>query len=126
MKTLLVEANRPVRDLVKVALQQFDETVVEIAEDNWALEMARENEYQMLVIADQLSHPGDGLLLLKDLRELGFSAPAVVVSRDRGEALSREKGNLNVVAVLHVPIDTVELFRAIVSCRLRTDVRPPR
>jgi DNA-binding response OmpR family regulator len=123
MKTLLIESQRSIRDLVKVALQQFADAEVETAEDNWALEMAREKAYDMLVVSDHLAHPGDGLLLLKDLREQGFKVPAVVISRDRGEALGRERSNLNIAAVVNIPIDTVDLFKSIVSCRMRAEAR---
>jgi DNA-binding response OmpR family regulator len=125
MRVLLVEANKAQRDLVKVALQQFEGTIVDTAEDNWAVEMARENAYQAIVLDDQLLHQGDGVLVLKDLREAGCLAPALVLSKDSGESLSRERDALNVTQVLSFPLDTIELFKAVMALREKAGANRP-
>lgn len=119
MKVLLVETNHVVRDQMKVALQQFDGTTVDTAEDSWALELAKENVYDLLVIADQLAEPGDGLGLLKDLRAGGLAGPVILLSRDRGEGGGKDREGVNAAAVLTVPPETVEIFKAILAAQQR-------
>jgi DNA-binding NarL/FixJ family response regulator len=125
MRVLLVEADHVVRDRVKVALQQFDGTTVDVAEDAWALELAKENAYDLVVISDHLDQAGDGLKILKELRAGGLAGAAVVLSRDRGEAATRDKEALNVAAVVAVPPDTVEIFKAIVTAQSRSSGKAP-
>jgi len=120
MKVLLVEADHAVRDILKVALQQFDGSSVDMAEDSWALELARSNAYDMLVISDTLQEPGDGIKLLQDLRAGGLMGPAILLSRDRGEASGlRKREAVDVAQVLTVPPDTVEIFKAVVAAQDR-------
>ncbi len=123
MKVLLVEKDHSIRDRIKVAFQQFDGTTVDVAEDSWALELAKENEYDLLVITDRLEAPGDGIALLKELRTGGTAAPAILLSRDRGEvSIARELPNVS--TVLTVPPDTVEIFKAIVTVHQRAASKP--
>lgn len=125
MRVLLVEKDHIVRDRVKVALQQFDGFVVDTAEDSWALELAKENAYDLLVITDRLEEPGDGVQLIKDLRDGGLGAPIILLSRDTGDgSLSREIPQ--VATVLAVPPDTVEIFKAIVTVQDRVGNRTSR
>jgi DNA-binding response OmpR family regulator len=119
MRVLLVEADHAVRDKLKVALQQFDGTSVDFAEDSWALELARSNEYDLLVISDVLHAPGDGIKLLQDLRAGGLMGPAILLSKDRGSAELKDREAVNVSVVLTAPPDTVEIFKAIVSAQDR-------
>jgi DNA-binding response OmpR family regulator len=120
MKVLLVEADHQVRDVVKVALQQFDGASVDLAEDAWALELARSNVYDMLVISDKLQEPGDGIKLLQDLRAGGLMGPAILLSRDRGDASGlKDREAVDVTQVLTVPPDTVEIFKAVVAAQDR-------
>ena len=119
MKVLLVEADHAIRDRVKVAVQQFDGASVDTAEDAWALELARSNAYEMLVISDQLQEPGDGIKLLQALRSDGFMGPAILLSRGREGGEIKDREAVNVSAVLTVPPDTVEIFKALVAAQDR-------
>ncbi len=121
MNALLLESSRPVRDLVKVALLQFDGMTVDCAEDSWALEMVKEKPYELLVVSDCLEAPGDGLLILKQIREMGSQAPAVVLSHDQGAAASRERAALIIMDIVSVPPDTVALFKAIVTAKQKAE-----
>ncbi len=126
MRVLLVEADHVVRDRVKVALQQFDGITVDTAEDSWALELAKENAYELVAISDQLQDAGDGLKLLKELRAGGLLGPAVAISRDNGEAAAKEKDALGIASVVVVPPDTVEIFKALVAAQGRLSGKPLR
>jgi DNA-binding response OmpR family regulator len=119
MKALLVETDHVIRDRVKVALQQFEGTTVDCAEDAWALELAKENPYDLLVIADHLQEPGDGLRLLRELRAAGLVGPSILLTRDSGDSGARDREAVNVSVVLTVPPDTVDIFKAIVTAQER-------
>jgi DNA-binding response OmpR family regulator len=117
MKTLLVETDHVVRDRVKVALQQYEGTSVDTAEDSWALELAKENVYDLLVIDDTLQKPGDGLQILRDLRAGGVTAPLILLSKS-GEG-GKDREGVNASAVLRVPPDPVDLFKALTQVQQR-------
>ncbi len=122
MRVLIVEKDHMIRDRIKVALQQFEGTTVDTAEDSWALELAKENVYDLLVITDRLDAPGDGLELMKQLREGGLTAPAILLGRDRMEGTMSREIPL-VAASLQVPPDTVAIFKAIMSARGKVSAR---
>lgn len=122
MRVLVVEKDHMIRDRFKVALQQFEGTQVDTAEDAWALELAKENAYDLLVITDRLDAPGDGLELMKQLREGGLSAPAILLGRDQMEGTMSREIPL-VAASLPVPPDTVAIFKAIMAARGKVSAR---
>jgi DNA-binding NarL/FixJ family response regulator len=117
MNILLVEKDPGIRDLVRVALQQIRGVKVEQADDRWALDLAREITFDGVCIADELEAPGDGILLLKDLRSKNCNGPAMLITHSQREAIPPEAQELNVVTMVNVPVETVELFKAIAALR---------
>jgi DNA-binding response OmpR family regulator len=124
MKVLLVETDHVNRDRIKVAFQQIEGATVDTAEDSWALEFQKENAYELLVIADTLTDPGDGLTLLKDLRDAGLTGPVVLLSKSGadGDAAKAREG-VNAAVVLTVPPDTIDIFKAVIAAQQR--IAPP-
>jgi DNA-binding response OmpR family regulator len=121
MKVLLVETNHVVRDQIKVAFQQIEGVTVDTAEDAWALELQKENAYDMLVIADLLTDQGDGIQLLKELREGGLTGPVILLSKSGADAdaMAKEREGVNAAVVLTVPPDTLDVFKAVLSAQQR-------
>jgi DNA-binding response OmpR family regulator len=124
MKVLLVETDHAVRDRIKVAIQQLEGSSVDTAEDSWALELAKESPYDAVVIADTLQAPGDGLQLLKDLRAGGLTGPAVLLSHGTADAGHKDREGVNAAAVLTVPPDTLDIFKAVLVIQER--LAPPQ
>jgi len=119
MRILVVETDHAVRDRVKVAFQQLEGCTVDTAEDSWALELAKESPYDAVVIADTLQAPGDGLQLLKDLRAGGLTGPVVLLSHPSSDAAPKDREGVNASAVLTVPPDTLDIFKAVLSVQAR-------
>jgi DNA-binding response OmpR family regulator len=123
MKVLLVETDHAVRDRVKVAFQQLEGSSVDTAEDSWALELAKESQYDAVVIADTLQTSGDGLALLKDLRTGGLTGPVILLSHGTADAGHKDREGVNAAAVLTVPPDTIDIFKAVLAVQAR--LAPP-
>jgi DNA-binding NarL/FixJ family response regulator len=125
MKVLLVEIDHVVRDRIKVAFQQIEGCTVDTAEDAWALELQKENAYDVLVIADTLMDQGDGIRILKDLRDAGLTGPVILLSRGGADAetAAKEREGVNAAVVLTVPPDTIDIFKAVLAAQQR--VAPP-
>src|SRR5690349_6960036 len=119
MRILIVETDHVVRDRIKVAFQQIEGTTVDTAEDSSAIELAKESAYDGLVIADSLQAPGDGLQLLKDLRAGGLTGPVVLLSRGGLDAAPKDREGVNAAAVLTVPPDTLDIFKAVLAVQGR-------
>jgi DNA-binding response OmpR family regulator len=119
MKILLVETDHAVRDRIKVAFQQIEGASVDTAEDSWALELIKESAYDAVVIADTLQAPGDGILLLKDLRNGGLTGPVILLSHGTADATPKDREGVNAAAVLTVPPDTLDIFKAVLTVQQR-------
>jgi DNA-binding response OmpR family regulator len=121
MRVLLVETDHVVRDRIKVAFQQYEGTTVDSAEDSWALELAKENVYDILVIDDTLQTQGDGIQLLKDLRAGGLNGPVILLSKSGADADAgaKEREGVNAAVVLTIPPDTLDVFKAILNVQQR-------
>lgn len=119
MKVLLVETDHVVRDRIKVAFQQIEGASVDTAEDSWALELVKESPYDAVVIADTLQAPGDGLTLLKDLRAGGLIGPVILLSRATADSAPKDREGVNAAAVLTVPPDTLDIFKAVLAIQAR-------
>ena len=124
MKVLLVETDHAVRDRIKVAFQQIEGSSVDTAEDSWALELAKESPYDAVVIADTLQAPGDGLQILKDLRAGGLTGPVILLSHGSADAGHKDREGINAAAVLTVPPDTLDIFKAVLTVQER--LAPPQ
>ena len=119
MKILLVETDHAVRDRIKVAFQQIEGSSVDTAEDSWALELIKESPYDAVVIADTLQAPGDGILLLKELRNGGLTGPVILLSHGTADATPKDREGVNAAAVLTVPPDTLDIFKAVLTVQQR-------
>jgi DNA-binding response OmpR family regulator len=71
---LLVTADTAVRDVLKVGLDQTGAFQVDVAEDQWAVEMAKSKAYRVVVADASLSDGSDGLELLRKVREVSHDA----------------------------------------------------
>jgi len=126
MRVLLVETDHIVRDRIKVAFQQLEGCSVDTAEDSWALELAKESLYDAVVIADTLQAPGDGLQILRDLRTAGLTGPVILLSKGTSDQAPKDREGVNAAAVLTVPPDTLDIFKAVLAVQARVTVPQAR
>ena len=109
---LLVTADAAVRDVLKVGLDQTGAFQVYVAEDQWAVEMARSKPYRVILADTSLADGSDGLDLLRKIREVSPEAELLFIARNRNQSrhLGRDKQQLGLYGFVHVPVETQEYF----------------
>lgn len=115
LRCLLITNDRAVRDAIQVGLEQTQGHEVDVVEDTWAAEAARNGQYDMVLCECTLSDGRDGVELLGELRSLLPDAALLLITRTRTQSryLARERQSLGISAFIQVPIEPVEFFRAI-------------
>ena len=112
---LLVAGEKQARDAIKVGLDQTGAFEVDVAEDAWAVEMAKAKAYQVVIADTTLADGGDGLELLRRVREVAPDAELLLIARNKAQSryLTRDKQQLGIYAFVHFPIETLDFFRTI-------------
>ena len=125
-RCLLVTGDKAVRDIVKVGLEQVGGFAVDTAEDAWAFEMVRAKTYQLVVADTTLADGGDGMELLRTVRETLPDAELLLVCRDAADraAKARDKAEFSVYSFLAHPIDAGDFFKTIARLVDRFSTRP--
>lgn len=111
---LLVTADPAARDVIKVGLDQTQAFQVDVAEDEWAVEMARSKAYRV-IIADADLTKMDGLELLRQAREIRPDAELLLIARNRNQTrhLMRDKQQLALYGFVHLPVEPLEFFKMV-------------
>jgi DNA-binding NtrC family response regulator len=133
IRCLLVAGDKEARDIVKVGLEQTAAFEVETAEDAWAFEMVKARPYQVVVADATLADGGDGVELLRRIREALPQAELLLIARPQGAAKPtatdriKDKKEFDVYASISYPIDAGAFFRTIARLmeRLQTGGRAP-
>jgi DNA-binding response OmpR family regulator len=109
---LLVTADTAVRDVIKVGLDQTGAFHVDLAEDGWAVEMAKAKHYRVVLVDTSLGDGSDGLDALRKIREVLADAELLFIARNRNQSrhLTRDKQALGLYGFVHVPVDPSEFF----------------
>lgn len=109
---LLVTADPIARDLVKVGLEQTQAFEVDVAEDAWAVEMARSKVYRVAIVDAELA-AADGLEILRQIREVRGDAELLLIARNRNQTrhLLRDKQQLALYGFVYLPVDPLEFFK---------------
>lgn len=109
---LLVTADTAVRDVLKVGLEQTGAFQVDVAEDQWAVEMARSKPYRVVLADTSLGDGTDGLDLLRKVRDISTEAELLFIARNRNQSrhLGRDKQQLGLYGFIHVPVEPQEYF----------------
>ena len=112
---LLVTADTAVRDVLKTGLDQTGGFQVDVAEDKWAVEMARSKPYRVVIADTSLADGSDGLELLRSVREVSHEAELLYIARNRNQSrhLNRDKQQLGLYGFVHVPVDPLEYYRTL-------------
>ena len=122
---LVVTADPAARDVIKVGLDHTQSFQVDVAEDEWAVEMARSKPYRV-VIADADLTALDGLELLRRVREVRPEAELLLIARNRNQTrhLLRDKQQLALYGFVHLPVDPLEFFKMTVRLLERIGAIP--
>jgi len=127
IKVLLIESEPKVRDIIMVGLDQFQVFEVDHAEDEWAVEMAREKPYDLVLVNLELGKGVDGMEIAKLIREYEKDAEIVLITRGRSSKLiSKEKAALNVFALLTLPIEEEPFFKMVARAKDRIESKDSR
>lgn len=112
---LLVTADTAVRDVLKVGLDQTGAFDVDLAEDQWAVEMAKSKAYRVVIADTSLGDGTDGLELLRRIRDVSPDAELLYIARNRNQSrhLNRDKQSLGLYGFVHVPVEPLEYYRTL-------------
>ncbi|MCE9635669.1 MAG: response regulator [Planctomycetes bacterium] len=123
---LLVTADTAIRDVLKVGLDQTGAFHVDVAEDQWAIEMARSKPYRVVIADTSLSDGSDGLELLRRVREVAADAELLFIARNRNQSrhLGRDKQQLGLYGFIHVPVEPIEYYRLLARLLERVGAVP--
>jgi DNA-binding response OmpR family regulator len=122
IKVLLIESDPKTRDIIEVGLDNFQAFEVDNAEDSWAVEMAKENSYDLLLVDLELADHVDGMEVVRQIREADPEVEIIVITKGRSsKLLSKEKNALNVFALLPTPIEELSFFKLIGRVRDRIE-----
>jgi DNA-binding NtrC family response regulator len=114
IRCLLVAGEKQARDAIKVGLAQTGAFEIDLAEDAWAVEMAKAKDYQVVVADTTLADGSDGLDLLRRVREVLPQAEFLLVVRmTQGRYLARDKQELGIYAFVRFPIEALDFFRTV-------------
>jgi CheY-like chemotaxis protein len=115
IRSLLITADKAIRDVVKIGLEQTQNHEVTVVEDNWALETVKSAGFDLVLCESTLSDGRDGVDLLTQIRTYLPEAAFMLITRTRTQSryLARERQSLGISAFVQIPIEPVDFFRAI-------------
>lgn len=124
IKALLVASDSRNRDIIRTGLDQFQVFAVDHAADGWAVEMAREKDYPLIIVDLELTQRTDGMMVVRQIREFDQTAEIILVTRGRSSRLlSKEKAASNLFALLPLPLEPVSFFKLMARVRDRISNR---
>jgi DNA-binding response OmpR family regulator len=120
MKALLIEADPKNRDIIRTGLDQFQAFQVDHAVDDWGVDMAREKQYDLILVDLELANGADGMTVIKSIREFDSKVEIILITRGRtSRLLSKEKQTSNLFGLLHLPIEEMSFFKLLARARDR-------
>ncbi len=106
IKALLIEADPTTRDIIKTGLEQFQAFEIDLSDDAWGVEMAREKTYDLILVNLELPDGADGITVSKQIREFDKDCEIVLITRGKSSRLlTKEKAAQNIFSLLSCPID---------------------
>jgi DNA-binding response OmpR family regulator len=124
IKALLIESDPKTRDIIEVGLDNFQAFEVDHAEDAWAVDMAKEKSYDLVLVNLELANHVDGMEVVRQIREADPDVEIIVVTRGKSSRLlSKEKAVSGVFAVLPTPIEEQAFFKLIGRVRDRIETK---
>ena len=113
MEALLVTADPLVRDLVKVALQQFPGIQVTVGRGHAGVDIARSKRFDCVFVGDVPGTAGV-VKLMRHLRSFEREAAMIVIAGEaEARELTAEKSTYDVHSFLATPLVLKELFGAV-------------
>jgi len=114
IKVLLIESDPKTRDIIEVGLDNFQVFEVDNAEDSWAVDMAKEKSYDLVLVNLELANHVDGMDVVRKIREADQEVEIIVITRGKSSRLlSKEKAVSGVFALLPSPIEELAFFKLI-------------
>jgi CheY-like chemotaxis protein len=111
---LIVTPDKPLRDVIRVGLEQLQRFEVRGADGDLARDLIEANAYD-LVIADHMLGDGtEGLAFLHEVRQALPDAHLALVTHGKaGRVPARDREAVDLAAVFRAPIATAEFFNTV-------------
>jgi DNA-binding NtrC family response regulator len=115
IRCLLVAADKQARDIIKVGLDQTGAFETDVAEDAWAIEIAKTRRHQVVIADSTLADGSDGMEFLGRIREVLPEAELLLLGRSKVQSryVTRDKQKLGIYALVPYPIETLGFFKTI-------------
>jgi len=109
---LVVEDDPHVRKLIKTLLE-YEGMAVVVAEDGVAGAQAALDCSPSCIVTDTMMPRMDGITMLRELREKGVTAPALVVSAAFNIPVGEERKQLGISRVIRKPFSFDDLIKTV-------------
>ena len=124
IKVLLIESDPKTRDIIEVGLDNFQAFEVDHADDAWAVDMAKEKAYDLVIVNIELANRVDGMDVVRQIREGDQEVEIIVITKGKSSRLlSKEKAVCGVFALLPTPIEELSFFKLIGRVRDRIEAK---
>ncbi len=119
MDVLILDADKVVRDHVRVGLQNFPEFAVDTGQGFAGLNLTEQKDYDCLFIACD-PQTDQGLELIENFRKTNNDVDVVMVTPARkSKAHQHLRTRYDLFSILYVPLDPGEFFRLVARLRRR-------
>ena len=109
---LIVTEDTPVRDVVKVGLQETGAfEAVESTSAEMALRRVKASPYHLVVVDEDLGEDLDAIDLVEEIRQVAGEAEFLLVSR--GDKKSGKKSTHAVSGVIRLPVEASDFFSTV-------------
>jgi DNA-binding NtrC family response regulator len=124
IRALLIESDPRLRDIIEVGLETFQAFDIDRAKDASAIAMARERNYDLLLVNSDVEGRNDGLDIIRQVRENNQTVEILVMADGKGaKAMSKEKSALNIFSILNLPIDEQHFYKTVARAKDRIEAK---
>jgi len=124
IKVLLIESDPKTRDIIRVGLDNFQVFEVDLADDTWGVDMAKEKKYDLVIVDLELAGGADGMNVVHQIREFDEDTEIILVTKGKSSRLlSKEKAASNLFALLSTPVNELSFCKMISRVRDRIEAK---
>ena len=124
IKALLIESDPRLRDIIEVGLETFQAFEIDRAKDASAVAMVQEREYDLLLVNADVAGKGDGLAIIRQIRENNQTVEILVLAEGKGaKTMMKEKSACNIFSVLTLPINETHFYKTVARARDRIEAK---
>ncbi len=111
---LIVTPDAPVRDAIRVGLEQLQSFEIRGADGDLARDLIEAHAYDLVIADSQLGDGTDGMTFLHEVRgALPDTQLALITHGKAGRVSPKDRDRLDLAAVFRAPLATAEFFSTV-------------